>query len=221
MSAKLATISEVAKKFHDGMSIMVGGFMGIGTPAGLVQAVLDKGVTNITLIANDTAFPETGVGPLVVNRRVAKAIVSHIGLNPETGKQMIAGTMHVELVPQGTLAERIRAGGSGLGGFLTPTGVGTVVETGKEKIVIEGREYLLELPLKADIALIKAHKADQAGNLVFRKSARNFNPVIALAAEYVVAEVEELVEVGELDPDQVMTPGILVDHIVVAGRDEQ
>jgi acetate CoA/acetoacetate CoA-transferase alpha subunit len=153
-----------------------------------------------------------------VNKRVKKAIVSHIGTNPETGRQMMAGEMQVDLVPQGTLAERIRAAGSGLGGVLTPTGVGTIVEEGKQKLTVDGKEYLLEKPLKADIALIKAKRADKAGNLIYSKSARNFNPVMALAADLVVAEVEELVEVGQLDPDEIMTPGILVDKIIVSGE---
>jgi acetate CoA/acetoacetate CoA-transferase alpha subunit len=149
---------------------------------------------------------------------VKKIIASHIGTNPETGRQMIAGETVVELVPQGTLAERIRAGGAGLGGILTPTGLGTVVEEGKEKLLVNGKEYLLELPLRADIALLKAYKADKAGNLIYRQSARNFNPIMALAADLVIVEVEEVVEVGEIKPDEVMTPGILVDKVVCCGR---
>jgi acetate CoA/acetoacetate CoA-transferase alpha subunit len=211
---KTATIEEISGLLHDGMTVMIGGFLGVGTPMTLVQVLLDKKVTDITLIANDTAMVDTGVGPLVVNKQLKRAIVSHIGTNPETGKQLMTGELQVELVPQGTLAERIRAGGSGLGGILTPTGVGTVVEEGKQKLEINGREYLLELPLRADVALLKAHKADKAGNLVYRKSSRNFNPIMALAADLVIAEVEELVEVGQIDPDEVMTPGILVDKII-------
>ena len=174
-------------------------------------------VKDITLIANDTAFVGSGVGPLVVNKKCKKVITSHIGTNPETGRQMIAGELDVELVPQGTLAERVRAGGSGLGGILTPTGVGTVVEEGKEKITVDGREYLLEKPLRADVALLKAYKADKAGNLVYHRSARNFNPIMAMAADTVIVEVEHIVEVGEIDPDEVMTPGILIDKIIVQG----
>ncbi len=156
----------------------------------LCHAILDSNVKDLTLIANDTAFIETGVGPLIMNRRVKKVIASHIGTNPETGRQMIAGELDVELVPQGTLAERVRAGGSGLGGVLTPTGVGTVVEEGKEKLTVDGREYLLEKPLRADVALLKAYKADKAGNLVYHRSARNFNPLMALAADTVIVQVE-------------------------------
>ena len=214
---KMISREEVSALFTDGMTIMAGGFMGVGTPQELVTAMLEANVKDITLIANDTAFVETGVGPLIVNKRVKKVIASHIGTNPETGRQMIAGEMEVELVPQGTLAERVRAGGSGLGGVLTPTGVGTVVEDGKEKITVDGREYLLEKPLRAEVALLKAFKADKAGNLIYHRSARNFNPLMALAADTVIVQVEQLVEVGEIDPDEVMTPGILVDKIYVQG----
>ena len=214
---KIISMDEVTSFFKDGMTIMAGGFMGVGTPECLVSALLDSDVKDITLIANDTAFIDSGVGPLIVNHRVKKVIASHIGTNPETGRQMIAGEMEVELVPQGTLAERVRAGGAGLGGILTPTGVGTVVEEGKEKLTLDGREYLLEKPLRAEVALLKAYKADKSGNLVYHRSARNFNPFMALAADLVIVQVEQLVEVGEIDPDEVMTPGILVDKIYVQG----
>jgi acetate CoA/acetoacetate CoA-transferase alpha subunit len=215
--SKVISAEEICPLFKDGMTVMAGGFMGVGTPQGLIAAMLAADVKDITLIANDTAFTETGVGPLIVSRKVKKVIASHIGTNPETGRQMIAGEMDVELVPQGTLAERVRAGGSGLGGVLTPTGVGTVVEEGKVKMVVDGREYLLEKPLRAEIALLKAHKADQAGNLIYHRSARNFNPLMALAADLVIVQVDELVEIGNIDPDEVMTPGILVDKIFVQG----
>ncbi|PLS05576.1 acetate CoA-transferase subunit alpha [Neobacillus cucumis] len=214
---KIISKEEVSSLFKDGMTIMAGGFMGVGTPQELVTAMIEADVKDITLIVNDTAFAEAGVGPLIVNKRVKKVIASHIGTNPETGRQMIAGEMEVELIPQGTLAERVRAGGSGLGGVLTPTGVGTVVEEGKEKIIVDGREYLLEKPLRAEVALLKAYKADKAGNLIYHRSARNFNPLMALAADTVIVQVEQLVEVGEIDPDEVMTPGILIDKIYVQG----
>jgi len=214
MLNKVSTIEEAVARIQDGMTVMVGGFLAVGTPLALVDALVETGAKDLTLVANDTATPERGVGKLVVNRQVKKAIVSHIGTNPETGRQMMAAEIDVELTPQGTLAERIRAGGSGLGGILTPTGVGTVVEQGKQKITVGEQEYLLELPLRADVALIYAHKADKAGNLVFRRAARNFNPVMALAADTVIAEVGQLVEVGEIDPDEVMVPGIVVDYIV-------
>jgi acetate CoA/acetoacetate CoA-transferase alpha subunit len=214
---KIISMEEILSFLTDGMTIMAGGFMGVGTPQELVSAMLDANVKDITLIANDTAFMETGVGPLIVKGRVKKVIASHIGTNPETGKQMISGELEVELVPQGTLAERVRCGGSGLGGVLTPTGVGTVVEEGKEKITVDGRVYLLEKPLRAEVALLKAYKADKAGNLVYHRSARNFNPIMALAADLVIVQVEKIVEIGEIDPDDVMTPGILVDKIFVQG----
>ncbi|SFD45013.1 acetate CoA-transferase subunit alpha [Pragia fontium] len=214
MKNKHIDIQQAAEYFRDGMTIMVGGFMGVGTPPRLVEALLNSGVKDLTIIANDTAFVDTGIGPLVVNGRVKKVIASHIGTNPETGRRMIAGEMEVELVPQGTLIEQIRCGGAGLGGFLTPTGVGTVVEEGKQKITIADTEYLLELPLRADLALIQAHIADHQGNLVYQMTARNFNPLIALAADVVIAEPDSLVAVGDISPDQVMTPGALIDHIV-------
>jgi len=216
---KVITCKDAQQYFRDGMTVMFGGFMGVGTPAGLVGALLAHGAKNLTMIGNDTAFPETGVGPLIVNKRVAKLIVSHIGTNPETGRQMMANEVEVILVPQGTLIEQIRCGGAGLGGVLTPTGVGTVVEEGKTKLSFDGIEYLVERPLRADIAIIKAKKADQTGNLVYERAARNFNPLAALAADLVIAEVDELVETGAIDPDTVMTPGALVDKIVLAGRE--
>ncbi|WP_232697654.1 acetate CoA-transferase subunit alpha [Brevibacillus daliensis] len=217
---KVISMEELPQYYSDGMSVMVGGFMGVGQPIEIVKNMVEKQVKDLTLICNDTAVPDLGVGTLVVNKQLKKAIVSHIGTNPETGKQMIAEELDVELVPQGSLAERIRAGGAGLGGVLTPTGVGTVVEEGKVKMNVEGKEYILETPLRADVALLKAHKADKAGNLVYRLTGRNFNPMMALAADMVIAEVEELVEVGELEPDEIMTPGVLVDKIVVCGKGE-
>lgn len=214
MSEKKINIEEVAKHLKDGMSIMFGGFMGIGTPERLVKVILDCGVKDLTIIGNDTSFPETGVGPLILNNRVKKVIASHIGLNPETGKKMMAKEIEVELVPQGTLAERIRCGGAGLGGFLTPTGVGTVAEEGKQKITIDGVEYLLELPLKADLAILLASTADESGNLVYRRTTRNFNPLVATAAQTVIAQAKKVVTTGEIDPDHIMTPAALVDYIV-------
>lgn len=211
---KVTTITQALESVQDGMTVMIGGFLAVGTPELLVDALLAKGTKELTVIANDTAFPDKGIGKLVVNRRLQKAIVSHIGTNPETGRQMNAGELQVELVPQGTLAERIRAGGAGLGGILTPTGLGTMIAEGKDMIVVDGREYLLEKYLKADVALIKAHTADTAGNLLFHRSARNFNPLMAMAAGTVIVQAENIVEAGHIDPDQVMTPGIVVDWIV-------
>jgi acetate CoA/acetoacetate CoA-transferase alpha subunit len=212
--SKVITLNEAMRYIKDGMTIMVGGFMGVGTPENLIDAIVDKGIKNLTIIANDTAFPDKGVGKLVVNKQVKKVIASHIGLNPETGRQMNNKEIEVELVPQGTLAEQIRCGGAGIGGFLTETGIGTIVEEGKEKIRVGDKEYLLELPLRADLALIGASIIDKKGNVFYRGSTRNFNPLIATAADIVIAGAEKIVEVGEIDPNHVMTPGIFVDYIV-------
>ena len=212
--AKIISAAEAAAKVQDGMTVMVGGFLGCGTPQSLVDQVLADGTKDLTLVCNDTAFPDSGVGKLVVSRQFKRVIVSHIGTNPETGRQMNANELAVDLVPQGTLAERIRSAGFGLGGILTPTGVGTPVEAGKQKLTIDGKDYLLELPIKADVALVKAYKADKAGNLVFRKAARNFNPLMATAADLVIVEAQNIVEIGEIDPDEVMTPGIFVNYLV-------
>ncbi|HWR45525.1 3-oxoacid CoA-transferase subunit A [Sporomusa sp.] len=214
--SKVISIEQAMDKVQDSSVIMIGGFLAVGTPERLIDAVASKGYKDLTVIANDTGFPDRGIGKLVVNRQVKKAIVSHVGTNPETGRQMNVNELEVELSPQGTLIERIRSGGAGLGGVLTPTGVGTVVAEGKPTITIDGREFLLEKPLRANVALVKAHKADTDGNLVFRMSTRNFNPQIATAADVVIAEVEKIVPVGELAPDEVMVPGIFINSIVQA-----
>lgn len=211
---KIVSMNEALEHVKDGMTVMIGGFLGAGNPHKLIDALLEKGVKDLTIIANDTAFPEIGIGKLIVNKRVKKAIVSHIGTNPETGNQMNAGELEVDLVPQGTLIEQIRAGGSGLGGFLTPTGIGTVVEEGKTKIEVDGVEYLLEKPLKADVALVFGSIVDKKGNIFFNKATRNFNKFSATAAETVIVEAEKLVEVGEIDPNVVEVPGLFVDYIV-------
>ena len=211
---KQISAADAAELVQDGARVMIGGFLNCGSPEQLIDAVLAAGRQSLTVIANDTAFPDKGIGKMIVERRVQKAIVSHIGTNPETGRQMNAGELDVELVPQGSLAEKIRSGGFGLGGFYTPTGVGTIVADGKETKVIDGKTYLLELPLTADVALVKAYKADKAGNLVYRRSAQNFNPLMATAAAAVIVEAEQIVEVGEIDPDEVMTPSIFVHYLV-------
>jgi len=214
MKSKVRTLAEAMEKIHDEQIIMISGFMYAGTPEVLIDGMVEKGFKDLFLITNDTCTPDYGIGKLIVNKQAKKLITTHIGMNRETGRQMLAGEMDVELVPQGTLAERIRTAGAGLGGFLTPTGVGTIVEEGKQKLTIDGREYLLELPIRAEIALIKAYKADKYGNLTYRRAARNFNPLMAMAADYVIVAAEEIVEVGEIDPDLVFTPGIMVDMIV-------
>lgn len=211
---KVTTREDALQICRNGQVFMVGGFLGGGTPESLVDGLIESGVRDITLICNDTAFPDIGIGKLIINKLVRKLISSYIGGNPETARQMNAEELEVELVPQGTLAERIRCGGAGLGGILTPTGVGTVVEQGKKKVCLHGKDYLLEEPLLADIALIKAARADTFGNLVYRRSARNFNTVMAMAAKLVIVEAEEIVEMGVLDPDEVMTPGVFVDLVI-------
>jgi len=211
---KLITLEEAVSKIEEGMTIMIGGFLGTGSPCQIIDALVEKGVKDLTIICNDTAFVDRGVGKLIVNKQAKKVIASHIGTNPETGRQMNAGEMEVELVPQGTLAERIRSGGAGLGGILTPTGIGTIVEEGKEKIKVDDKEYIVEKPLKADIAIIFGTKVDKKGNIYYNYSTRNFNPLMATAADTVIVEAEDLVEIGEIDPNDVMTPGIFVDYIV-------
>lgn len=212
--SKVTTIDQALEFVQEKMTVMIGGFLGVGAPECLVDALVKKGTKNLICIANDTAMPDKGVGKLVLSRQLKKAVVSHIGTNLETGRQMNTGELEVELIPQGTLAEQIRAGGAGLGGILTPTGLGTIVAEGKEVITVDGREFLLEKPLKADVALIKAHTADTAGNLIFYRSARNFNPLMAMAAKVVIVEAENIVEQGQINPDHVMTPGIFVDWII-------
>ncbi|ATW26919.1 CoA transferase subunit A [Candidatus Formimonas warabiya] len=212
--AKICSSADAVKLIADGMSLMIGGFLAVGTPENLIDALVAQGTRGLTVIANDTGFPGKGIGKLQDTKQIAKLYASYIGAHPETGRCMHSGAMEVILTPQGTLAEQIRAGGAGLGGFLTPTGVGTVVAKGKEEITIKGKTYLLELPLSADVALIKAYRADTAGNLIYRRSARNFNPIMAMGAGLVIAEVEEIVAVGTFDPDAVMTPGIFIDYLV-------
>ena len=216
----VVSAAEAVSQIKDGDTLMVGGFMGVGTPPALMKALLESGRKDMVLVCSDNALylgdesKATGVALNVLAKQFRKFIASHIGLNKETQRQMMAGEAEVELVPQGTLAERIRAAGAGLGGILTPTGVGTAVEEGKQKITVDGRDFLLELPIHGDVTLIKAAKADRAGNLTYAASARNFCPLMATAGRIVIAEVDEIVEIGELDPECVVTPGIFVDFIV-------
>lgn len=211
---KIVSINEAIDKIKDGMSVMVGGFLAVGAPEKLIDAIVEKGIKDLTLICIATDYPDKGVGKLVVSKQVKKIITSHIGTNPETGRQMIEGETEVILVPQGTLAERVRCGGAGLGGFLTPTGLGTEVEEGKQKMTVEGKEYLFELPLRADIALVKGSVVDKKGNVFYNKSTRNLNSLIAMAADTVIVEAEKIVEVGDIDQNNVMTSSIFVDYIV-------
>jgi acetate CoA/acetoacetate CoA-transferase alpha subunit len=198
----------------DGASLMIGGFMAVGTPERLIDEIVRQNKRNLTVIANDTATPEQGIGKLIGAKLVRRAIVSHIGLNPETQRQMMAGELEVELVPQGTLIERIRAGGYGLGGVLTPTGLGTPVEDGKQRIEVNGKTYRVEIALKADFALVQAFLADYLGNLSYALTARNFNPVMAMAGDTVIASADNVVPVGVISPDHVVTPAPVVDYLV-------
>jgi len=209
---KRISISECVAKIKDGMSVMIGGFMGNGTPESIMDALVTSGVKNLTVICNDTGFPDKGIGKLIVNKQITKLIVSHIGTNPVTVDQMNAKELEVEFSPQGTLAERVRAGGSGLGGVLTPTGLGTVVANGKQTLEIDGKTYLLEKPLRADVALLGANIGDKSGNLIFKGTSQNFNPIMATAADLVIAEIEKEVETGELTPETIHIPGIFVDY---------
>lgn len=217
---KLKSISEAISCISDNSTIMIGGFMGCGSPKSLLDEVVKNGVRNLVVISNDTDFEGVGVGKLIASGQIKKLIATHIGTNPQTGRRINAGELEAELNPQGTFVERIRAGGAGLGGFLTPTGLGTIIEEGKQKITVNNKTYLLETPLRADVALVKAYKADTWGNLVFRGSGRNFNLAMATAADYVIAEVEECVEVGSIDPEEVMLPGIFIDAVVQGGLTE-
>ena len=211
---KFISIEEAVSKVKDGMTIMVGGFLANGTPNKIVDALAKSGVKNLTLICNDTAYPDKGVGQLIANKQVKKLFVSHIGTNPQTSEQMNSGELEIEFCPQGSLAERVRAGGCGLGGILTQTGMGTIVAEGKQIVNVDGKDYLLEKPLRADIALVGASLGDKAGNLVYRGTSQNFNPLMASAADLVIAEINELVEVGEIAAENVKTPSIMVDFIV-------
>jgi acetate CoA/acetoacetate CoA-transferase alpha subunit len=208
------SIESAAAMIPDGASLMIGGFMGVGTPERVIDELVRQHKRKLAVIANDTAVPGRGIGKLVTAGLLDKVIASHIGLNPDTQQQMIAGKIAVDLIPQGTLIERIRAGGSGLGGILTPTGVGTVVEDGKRKIDVNGTSYLLETALRADFALVHAFLADYAGNLSYALTARNFNPVIALAADTVIVTADHIVPVGVIAPDHVVTPAAVVDYLV-------
>lgn len=211
---KTVKAAALIERIHDGATLMVGGFMAVGSPQRLIDELVRQGKKDLTLIVNDTARPGVGVGKLISAGLVRQLVTSHIGTNPETQRQMHDGKLKVELVPQGTLVERIRAGGYGLGGILTRTGVGTPAEEGKRKVEVEGQVFLLEMPLRAQFALVHARQADHIGNLTYALTARNFNPLMAMAADTVIAEARELVPVGAITPDQVMTPGVIVDHLV-------
>lgn len=214
MRDKLISVEEAVSQLKDGMTIFIGGFMSTGAPETLINEIVRQGKKDLIVISNDSGHSGTGISKLVHAKLLKKLITSHIGLNPETGRQMMAGELEVVLIPQGTLVERIRAGGAGLGGFLTPTGIGTSVAKGKQVITVEDKLYLLEFPLKADVALIRGSMIDMSGNMLYYGTTRNFNPIMATAAPLVIAEGECIVPVGELDPNHVVTPGLFVDYIV-------
>lgn len=207
-------VEEAVAKIEDSASLLIGGFMAVGTPERVIDEIVRQGKRNLTVIANDTAMPGIGIGKLISAKLVKKVIASHIGLNPETQRQMMDGSLMVDLVPQGTLVEQIRAGGYGLGGVLTATGVGTEVEKGKQKVEVHGRPYLIEVAIRADFALIHAFLADYYGNLSYALTARNFNPIAAMAGATVIASAEHIVPVGVIAPDHVMTPAPVVDYLI-------
>ena len=211
---KTITLDQAVAMIPDGASVMVGGFMGVGTPERIIDEIVRQGKRDLTVIANDTASPNVGIGKLVGAKLLRKAVVSHIGLNPQTQQQMLSGELEVELVPQGTLIERIRAAGYGLGGILTPTGVGTLAEQGKRQIELDGKTYLIETALAADFALVHAFLADYLGNLAYALTARNFNPVIAMAGRTVIANADHVVPVGVIAPDHVITPAPVLDYLI-------
>ncbi|RFU66449.1 CoA transferase subunit A [Peribacillus saganii] len=212
---KITEIDYIKRFFKDGMTIMYGGFGGIGTPPGLVDAIIESKIKELTLIGNDTGFPDIGIGKIVTSKQVKRLIVSHIGSNPNAGKFMTNGELEIEFSPQGTLAERIRAGGMGLGGILTDVGADVeVVRRNKQTCEVDGKTFLIETALTADVSIVHAEKADPYGNLIFSKSARNTNPLVAMAGKITIAEAEEIVPLGELDPEGIITPGVFVDYII-------
>ncbi len=211
---KVGSLEDALAYIQSGCSLMFGGFGGIGNPPTLINGILQKGVSDLTLIGNDAGFPTIGIGKVVSQGKAKKLIVSHIGSNPIAGKLMMDGKMEVEFSPQGTLAERIRAGGVGLGGILTDIGLDSMVEKGKQKISVNGKNFLVETALTADISIVYAKKADTFGNLIYETSARNTNPLVAMAGRYTLVEAEEIVELGELDPEHIITPGIYVDMVI-------
>jgi 3-oxoacid CoA-transferase subunit A len=221
MNKVLPNVEAAVALVPDGATIMMGGFGLAGIPENLVRALHARGTRNLTIISNNAGTDGFGIGLLLRDRQVRKMISTYVGENKEFERQFLAGEIEVELVPQGTFSERIRAGGAGIGGFFTPTGYGTVVAEGKETRVIDGRHYVLEPPLKADFAFVKGWIGDRAGNLTYRRTARNFNPVMATAAAITIAEVEQLVDAGDIDPHHVVTPGIYVSHILAGDHYEK
>ena len=218
MRNKIVSVQEAVSHINDGTSLMIGGFLACRSAETVIDAIVEKGVKNLTIIGNDTGFENAGAGKLVTSKQVGHIIATHVGTNKQTGIQMASGETKVTLVPQGTLVEQIRAAGMGLGGVLTPTGLGTMVAEGKDVITVDGKDYLLEKPVKADVAVLYGTIVDKAGNVYYEGTTKNFQPLMAMAADIVIVEAEKIVEVGELDPNMVMTPAILVDYIVDGGN---
>jgi 3-oxoacid CoA-transferase subunit A len=221
MNKVLASADAAVALIPDGATILMGGFGLCGIPENLIAALRARGTKDLTVISNNAGVDDFGIGVLLKSRQVRKMISTYVGENKEFERQYLTGELEVELVPQGTFSERIRAGGAGIGGFFTPTAYGTLVAEGKETRVIDGRPYVLETPIRADFAFVRAWKGDKAGNLVYHRTARNFNPVMATAARVTIAEVEQLVEPGAIDPDHVITPGIFVKHIIQGRKYEK
>ncbi len=213
---KVVSVETAARNVKSGQTVMIPGFVNVGVPETLIKEIIASGCTDLKVISNNTSIKGKGIGLLIHENRIKHITCSHIGNNTETVEKFVAGEIDVTFVPQGTLCERIRAGGAGIGGILTPTGLGTPIEDGKQIIEVGGKKYLLELPLRADVALIHAWKADRMGNVVYRRASRNFNAIMAAAADLVIVEAEQIVETGTLDPDIVVTPGCLVDMVVQA-----
>ncbi len=212
--SKQISIIEAVSHVKSGMTVMVGGFLAVGGPNKIIDALMETDVKDLTIICNDTTYVDRGIGKMIVAKKVKKVIVSHIGTNPETGNQINSGELQVEFCPQGTLAERVRAGGAGLGGILTPVGLGTVIAEGKQVICVDGKDYLLEKPLRADVALLGVSRADEAGNLFWKGDSKNFNSLMATAADVVIAQVEEIVPTGSIAPECVHIPFVYVNYLV-------
>lgn len=219
MKNKRTSLQAAIDLIHEGDTVMVGGFMANGTPELIIEALVKKGIKHLTLVCNDAGLLDKGVGKMVMNHQFDKIIASHIGLNKEAGRQMNAGETEIDLVPQGTLVERIRCGAFGLGGFLTPTGMGTLIAEGKQVIEVNGQSYLLEKPMKADVALILANRADEAGNLQYAGSENNFNHLMAANAKITIVQAREIVSVGKINPNFVHTPNIFVDYLIEEGAE--
>ncbi len=218
MKDKRTSKADIKSKFHDGMRIMIGGFLGSGAPELLVDWIIECGVKDVELFSNDAWIPDRGVGKLIAKGIVTKLHATHIGMNPVAGQRVISGDLQAELIPMGSFVERIHAGGAGLGGVLTPTGLGTLVAEGKQIINVDGRDYILETPIRAEIAFLRATTTDTFGNCTYHGTSRNMNPIMAFAADCVIVEAENIVQFGDVDPDYVHTPGVVVDYIVDRGQ---